>query len=174
MDDNELIRVTLAAAKDLIDQDAELLTNNAHEQALTHRLGVYIERRVPGWKVDCEYNRNGEVVKRLPADIDHPIPDITDQTGVPIVPDIVIHERLVKNNLLVIEAKKVGNPKIQHDDWKLRGMTRIGGQYEYQLGVHFIFLGTPPSINTIRCYKDGRPNVELTELAQGVRAELGM
>lgn len=79
--------------------DSELLERDASEWSIAHRLAVYLEQELPGWHVDCEYNRQGQdrdSVKR-------------DPNGGPVRPDIVIHHRggvEQEHNLLVIEIKK--------------------------------------------------------------------
>lgn len=63
------------AIEDLYERDGYLLENghNIHEQAISHRLAVYLERRfayyapykILGLSVDCEYNKNKENLKTV-------------------------------------------------------------------------------------------------------------
>lgn len=46
------------ALDSLLSNDAYLLVKNLHEQAITHRLGIYLQEQFPEWNVDCEWDRN--------------------------------------------------------------------------------------------------------------------
>jgi len=49
----------------------------------------------------------------------------TDSGACSVYPDIVVHHRSTKENLLIVEAKKgVGNPSFSRDEEKLRAFTR--------------------------------------------------
>ena len=83
----------------LYARDSVLFSLDASEWAIAHRLAVYLEKELPGWTVDCEYNRQGFVM----------IPKTNEDKG-KIRPDIVIHHRgqtELQHNLLVIELTKV-------------------------------------------------------------------
>lgn len=89
--------------------DQHLLKAVANERSVTHRLAVYIEREIAAslkdmkFHVDCEYNRSNKKPKRL-HDFKRSIAS-DDTKGVTVYPDIIVHERGTKNNLIVIEAK---------------------------------------------------------------------
>ena len=91
-----------AALSKLHDRDLNLLAMGAHEQAICHRLGVYLDA-MTDLNVDCEYNRDMMHAKRLKG-------------GNRFRPDIIIHRRLSNDeNLLVVEAKapaRGGRPDI--------------------------------------------------------------
>ena len=40
-------------------RDSALLRQDVSEWTIAHRLAVYLEQEIPGWNVDCEYNRQG-------------------------------------------------------------------------------------------------------------------
>jgi hypothetical protein len=46
-----------AAWSQVVKRDLSLLQNEVHEQAVCHRFAVYLESELPGWHIDCEYNR---------------------------------------------------------------------------------------------------------------------
>ncbi len=69
-----------------------LLDVNVSERAMVHRFAVHLEDKFPGYRVDCEYNRNHYVPKTL--------------DGHKRYPDIIVHKRCTPDNLLVIEVKK--------------------------------------------------------------------
>jgi hypothetical protein len=80
------------ALNTLLDRDLDLLAMGAHEQAICHRLAVYLEA-MTDLNVDCEYDRDMMRRKMLTG-------------GKLFRPDIIIHRRLSnENNLLVVEAK---------------------------------------------------------------------
>lgn len=88
--------------------DAELLSIDVNERAITHQLARYVQDEFEEWNVDCEYNRDQHEVKRLRLGVG---PTSTDDTNVQTVyPDIIVHHRGTVDNLLVIEVKKSTNP----------------------------------------------------------------
>lgn len=99
------------------DQD---LPHDANERTWTHRLAFWIEvlLRERGWdfSVDCEYNRNGVVPKRLHRTLLRQVEllgsaeeILTRPTARTVFPDIVIHRRgSAGPNLIVIEVKREG------------------------------------------------------------------
>ena len=59
------------------------------ERTLTHRLAVYVEKQFPGWQVDCDYDRLGERMLRMPHGT---IISTDDHLGKSVYPDIVVHQ----------------------------------------------------------------------------------
>lgn len=105
----------------LLERDLFLLQQNAHERTITHRLAIYLEDAFPGWHVDCEYNRQSdqaeskvldEVYSRLIRMSRHA--DLDADDSLTVFPDIIIHQRGERQNLLVLEVKKA--PARQCDD----------------------------------------------------------
>jgi hypothetical protein len=108
------------ALDQFLAREFALVRKNAHEQALCHRLAMYVEhsaneRSLDGYWVDTEYNRHGDNVKR----IRHAV------TGdpIPIVCDLLLHSRgeLPRDNLIAVEMKKADG---DHDD-KRRDRERL-------------------------------------------------
>ena len=99
-----LARVTRAAER-VVRDDPDLLQLDANERALTHRLALYLESEFDGWHVDCEYNRNRHDPKvlNLPVAEDVTSDDTDART---VFPDVIVHRRNTRDNLLVIEARK--------------------------------------------------------------------
>ncbi len=91
----------------LCERDRFLLENDVNERSISHKLAEHLQEQFPDWHVDCEYNRNYDLVKRL--NIDPPDPPIGDTQGKTVYPDIVVHHRNTDANLLVIEIKKSTN-----------------------------------------------------------------
>ena len=85
----------------LLVRDKILFGIKVSEWAVAHRLAVYLEREIPGWDVDCEYNRQGPDGEKKAND-----------SGNIVRPDILIHQRTKEeegDNLLVIELKLAKN-----------------------------------------------------------------
>jgi len=131
----------ISALQMLVKKDSHLLTVDANERSITHRLAVYLEGLFPGWDVDCEYNRNLETVKRLSVFKKHI--DNDNDHGSSVFPDIIIHHRGPNGeNLVVIEAKKSSNPSRHMDDTckcdrcKLKCLKdELGYQFAYFLEI---------------------------------------
>lgn len=64
----------------------------------------------PGWDVDCEYNRDSNVPKRLQSSLfqrdSNDVAPHRDTEGKTVFPDIIVHKRGTQVNLLVVEVKK--------------------------------------------------------------------
>ena len=113
--------------------DRELLTGNVHEQAIAHRIANYVERDgVPGYMVDCEYNKQGTDPKRWNGRI--------------FRPDIIVHKRKGNrqgDNLLVVEIKK--DKICQSNIQRLKFMTNPhNGAFGYDLGCFLYFENEKP------------------------------
>lgn len=107
------------------------------ERSMAFRIGHYMANTIEpillrhGLNIDCEYNRHLHDVKEL--------------DGSRIIPDLLVHQRLVdQNNLMIFEFKKGyttgGSRKKERGknrDWeKLKGLTHPENDYHYQYGVY--------------------------------------
>lgn len=116
-DELEVRRRVETALKQLSVLDSYLLQNDLNERAITHRFAVYLENHFDGWDVDCEYNRLGdgpgplfsEVERRL-AEVSGYEPLTRDTIGRTVYPDVIVHRRGTRENLLAIEVRKSTNP----------------------------------------------------------------
>ena len=98
MNHSELKAHVMQAINKLYAQDSDLFTRDASEWSIAHRLAVYLEQKIPGWHVDCEYNRQGP--NKEPK---------TKCNEDKVRPDISLHHRgrlEDHHNLLVVEVKK--------------------------------------------------------------------
>jgi hypothetical protein len=120
---------------DFMREDKDLINNNANERSISHKLAEYLQNYFRDLKVDCEYNRHGDVVKTLKYLKNSDKPKDSDPR---VFPDIVIHSRGTDRcNLVVIEIKKSNSNQSQDiDEQKLLSFT--GSEYNYQLGVFLI------------------------------------
>jgi hypothetical protein len=113
-----------------------LFEKDLGERTLTHRFAVHLEKQFPGWEVDCDYNRLGERVLRLPHGS---IVSTDDALGKSIYPDIVVHQREIPNNLLAIEVRKSANHQPpEHDRHKLQALTDPHLWFAYWIGVYLV------------------------------------
>lgn len=146
-------RISLALSN-LYLYESDLFSVDANERSITHKLAEYLQAEFKGWNVDCEYNRRGLITKKVRSIVFGEInPDDTEAKTV--FPDIIVHRRDRKDNLLVIEVKKVGTrtDSIERDLDKLRGFCREE-TFLYKYGL-FLILGESWVSRTTLCH-DGR------------------
>jgi hypothetical protein len=98
------------ALQRLRDEDALLLENDLSERCIAARLALHLQPEFPGYKVDGEYNRAGEIKKRVP--LSEECDTRKNREGSPLaVPDVIVHRRGDNvANVLVLELKKTSNP----------------------------------------------------------------
>ena len=92
-------------------EDLYLLENDLSERCIAARLALHLQREFPDHKVDVEYNRAGEVAKRVPLSAECDTRE--NRVGNPLaVPDVIVHQRGDAGpNILVLELKKTSNPE---------------------------------------------------------------
>lgn len=151
----ELQRKVKAAIDRLLNWDAYLLEQDVNERSISHKLASYLQNEVGDeWHVDCEYNRNHDVAKRLVSlPVYRELIEIGDTRAKTVFPDIIIHHRGTnKDNLLVIEMKKtpVGQEAKEFDLAKLKAFK---AQYSYQHTL-YLQLNTQPAGVDERLWND--------------------
>lgn len=125
-DDRRAVAVALdESIRRFLEREADLLTLDANERAITHKFAEYLAPCFADWQVDCEYDRLLEEAKRLRLRGEMKR----------VIPDIIVHRRNSDDNLLVIEAKKADDRRGSKADLeKLR-------EFKKQLGYrHAIFM----------------------------------
>ena len=142
------------ALRELYTHDRHLLEVDANERAITHRLAVYLEKLFPDWDVDCEYNRigfddsskrlkdvrgvlRGEMARQRTARRSGGAKKqrlIADTEGRTVYPDIVVHIRGQKHNLLAIELKKSSNRIDDQVDKAKLGLYLNSDELGYRFG----------------------------------------
>lgn len=131
MNRNQLELVVSEALNKLFARDGWLLEQDASEWSVAHRLAVYLEQSLPGWNVDCEYNRQGEGADSK-----------TSTEGSRVRPDIIIHHRgrpERNHNLLVIELKDTNS---DYDVEKVIDYTSPPDgdrEFQYRYGLTVVF-----------------------------------
>ena len=128
----------------LYAHDASLLDDDAAEWTIAHRLAVHLEQQLPGWNVDCEYNRQGS---------DHDTKKRT--SGTLVRPDIIIHHRRrieQEHNLLAIELKKAASPSDSCKACEYTAPPNDERTFQYQYGLAVAVMNGPRLI----WFKNGR------------------
>ena len=119
---------------------------HAGERAIAFKFGHYLEEELKGllegtvYKIDMEYNREESEVKKL-----------DDKK---VTPDLIIHERQKKNNLVIIEFKGWWQGDEAKEDDKKRVKNFVeDSKYEYKFGVAIVFeRKKEDSINNLYIY----------------------
>jgi hypothetical protein len=129
------------AINKLFKNDIFLLSANANERSISHKLAEYLQQEFDDWNVDCEYNRdNHDDVKRIKNWKNLCIKNklkSDDTDAKTVYPDIIIHHRSSKNNLLVIEIKKSNNSNNPKCDIEKIKMFIKDLKYQYGLFLNF-------------------------------------
>lgn len=134
---NAIARKVHKALQILMERDIALIRDDANERSISHKLAEYLQQQFKQWHVDCEYNRDGFGPKRLNLNVTATSSDDTHARTV--FPDIIVHKRKTRANLLVIEVKKASSPvRNNFDLMKLRAFKR---QLRYPYAVSILFTG---------------------------------
>ena len=128
-------KVGKALAK-LLQKDSTLFKEGVNERSVTHKLAEYLQHEFADWNVDCEYNRNlGESKRVRIPETGVKWDDLESRT---VFPDIIVHKRGTKKNLLVIEAKKSNSTvSARFDKTKLRAFLQEPFSYKFGLFIEF-------------------------------------
>ncbi len=144
-----------------LNNDQDLIHVDANERSITHKLGEHLQKVFPDWDVDCEYNRDGDQIKRLRREYEcsqakYKCLEPDDVEAKTVYPDIIVHRRCTSHNLLVIEAKKRCHPdSMSIDEDKLKRFTSRCGQFGYRYGLLLIFGDTATDVPCQRWFIDG-------------------
>ena len=140
------------------ESDRDLLEKRANERSITHKLAEHLQCQFKHLDVDCEYNRHGDDIKKLPRLAECIGSD--NSKSCKVYPDIIVHQRgNDERNLLVIEAKKSDNKRgIGEDRCKLQEFTNPHGYYKYKFGLLLVFgVGkNKKQVCHVECFKKGR------------------
>lgn len=167
--DEEYLKCIVSLAVDIfLEKDKELLnlSHGVHEQAISHRIAVYLELFFSSvYHIDCEYNKQGsqneKTVKNVSsvrcrcccASCKSYVKKNRKKQKLIIRPDIIVHKRRengLNDNILVIEIKK--RSECFFDQEKLKEMTKVDGRFGYKLGVFIYF---PESIQKFKWFING-------------------
>jgi hypothetical protein len=158
------------AIEEFYAREGVLFDKDLGERTLTHRMAVYLEKQFDGWEVDCDYNRLGERLLKLPHGT---IVSTDDELGKSIFPDIVVHRRTVPENLLAMEVRKATNHQpIEHDQHKLRGLTDPHLWFAYRIGVLLVLAKGKAKSSDV--YLGGVVDRELSDWFAGRLRDAGL
>lgn len=173
MTDNELILSIKEAIELLHARDYWLLKNDLSEQSISHKLAEHLQRLIPDYHVDCEYDGDidninwkqkiaflkGRLETKLLSEnqvhlLDH------EPIERAVFPDIIIHHRGTNTgNKCIMEIRKSTNQtSFDYDRIKLESYTSAinGKNLGYQLGVFINFqTGQDVLTETIIYFKNG-------------------
>lgn len=131
--ERELAQKILYAIQLLLDNDAALLVRDVNERTISGRLSDYLRPQFPGWDIDCEYNRDDHMVKKIDGHV--------------VVPDIIVHHRGTSDNLLVIEVKKSNTREPDEGDLeKLYTFRNSHLRYQHALFVKLLVGEGAPGV----------------------------
>lgn len=118
-----------------LEQDFGLLEIDANERTLTHRVAIYLQDLFPDMDVDCEYNRDDHDPKEmfLPGGDG----DAYDTDAQTVYPDIIVHRRKTRDNLLVMEFKKTSSRVDDRKDFLKLHEYKRQLNYQYAIFVEF-------------------------------------
>ena len=159
MDDPQVVLAILAQAVRELLEDKELAYSNPGERAVVNRLGQLLQGRYEGWRLDIEWDRREDKIKKLP----HSLDDDTLVALGAIVPDLIVHRVGKRENLLVVEVKRSINRDFEGDIWKLRGMTQQQGDYGYLVGVHLVIDCQARALERCDVFTDGETDPDLSD-----------
>lgn len=136
--DSSLGKVMADAIQTLFEKDAILLTSNAHERTISAQLACYLKPAFPDWDVDVEYNRQGLDPKKIGI----------GEAAELVYPDIIVHRRQSKANLLVVEMKKGDSSEPDENDMKkLRAYV---AEFKYQCALFLRLSTTKSNVSAFR------------------------
>ncbi|MER9891913.1 hypothetical protein NKJ40_07375 [Mesorhizobium sp. M0119] len=149
------------SVRELLNDD-DLIKAAPEEFSITADLAMKMERHYPGWRVSPEWTRRETEEKRVAWN---------DKAGLQklkkIRPDIIVHHMHKEENLLVVEAKRLGNTDFEDDVRKLRLMTLDHSvnplyHYGYRVGVHLVLDLPNRLIVNNDVYRNGEIHADLT------------
>jgi hypothetical protein len=116
-------------------------TTHVSEMSIVFRFGIYLQelakqdKYLASRNIDIEYNRN--------------LNDLKQQDGKNVRPDLIIHRRGTRENLLAIEFKTYWSDKnsIENDKNRLREFLRE--QFSYKYALLIIIEQTEPKLERI-------------------------
>lgn len=144
--------------------DDDLIKAAPQEFSITPDLAFKLQHHFPEWRVSAEWTSREDKTKKVTWQAND-----GKLYSMQIRPDIIVHTPHSEDNILVVEAKRVGNKKHGKDIKKLTLMTLRKSadpdhHYGYRLGVHLIVDLPKRNIAGNDVYRDGAVDPKLTEL----------
>ena len=129
-------KCVVRALERLLRYDAHLLECDANERSITHKLAEHLQRELPEWDVDCEYNRDGHEPKRLHLPVRNDVSS-DDTKARTVFPDVIVHRRNSNENYIAIEAKKANNADGTAFD--IEKLTKFQQELKYKVAAFVLF-----------------------------------
>lgn len=139
-----------------LKDNRDLLTVDANERSISHKIAECLQREFGDLIVDCEYNRKGDCPKTL----ENLFPEGIEPGNLEaktVFPDIVVHRRgSQEDNVMVIEIKKSSSRRSYDKDIK-KLIAFTSPQYNYQIGLFLAIgvSGTAKPFSDVRCFRKG-------------------
>ncbi|MEE0138004.1 hypothetical protein [Fusobacterium ulcerans] len=152
--EQELKEIMEIALRKLYEKDRELIDRILHENAINHKLAIYLEEAInlqkewiSTYSIDVEYNKDGNNAKKLNGDKE-------------FRPDIILHERNSnERNILLIEAKK--EKLIDKDKNTLKECLKAPFNYRFSVGIEY---ENPNQKESFICYIQTKENPDSIEI----------
>ncbi|TPM41409.1 hypothetical protein [Mesorhizobium sp. B2-3-4] len=145
--------------------DDDLIRAAPQEFSITPDLAMKMIPLFRYWRVSAEWTSREDMLKKISwRDDDGKL------QSMPIRPDIIVHiPHTDEHNILVVEAKRIGNKDHAGDIRKLTLLTRKESadpryHYGYRLGVHLIVDLPNRRIAGNDVYRNGQVEGDLTDL----------
>lgn len=162
---NNIKKYVELALKKFGKNDIKLLEYSIDEYAYSHHIANYLNENFStfGYDVDCDYNKEGKAgeVKKGNEDLQNLEINNRRKQKKGLRPDIIIHERGVNdNNLLIIEIKKLQakNRDKENDREKLKKFTKSPLKYKY--GLFLTISKVHPYPVEGEFFEDGIPSTD--------------
>lgn len=138
----------------LFKNDMHLFEKDVSERAMSHWLACYLKAEFKDWDVDCEYNKDHDIIKSLRSlnnilkemGRENLIKDIKERK---VIPDIIVHQRGTDDNLLVIEMKKSGRSE-REDDFDIAKLKAFRIDKGYRFAVFLKILASEANEENLR------------------------
>lgn len=140
MTETELKSIVDNAVSRLLAEESQLLISDASELSISSTLKLFLQPQLADWSVDAEYNRvgAGQDPKRVLIEGEKKLRR----------PDIIIHHRTLKENLLAMEIKKTSNVEPTSKDLATLKGFKGDPDYRYQYAYFIRFrVGPNPGIH---------------------------
>ena len=142
----ELMDIFEKAKNKFLKEEKKIIEIDVNERTLSARLMFHLQTLLLNeiyqesykeYSVDCEYNRRKESTKMIPKEYRK-----FEKEDKQIYPDIILHQRKNRKNLMIIEMKKtVSSDKDGKDEnrdrLKFLTSSRKENEYKYLLGIYF-------------------------------------
>lgn len=156
------------AVRELLADD-DIAKANPYEISLTTELMALMIPHFPDWRVNAEWSRREAVEKKIAWNDEQGHEQLKT-----IRPDIIVHHMHTQENLLVVEAKRLGasqhpaNDILKLNMMTLRRSSNEDYHYGYEFGIHLIIDAPNRRIASCDVYVDGQVDGDLTAALRGM------